>query len=204
MQKRPASKPSIASKVIDKIDVEERPAQRTIAKTRPISQSTVSRIIKSAGFALRKKRKVHKLTSDNVLNRRKRARGLYRRLANHRYKNFITTGDSWFYLHGIEGKRKVCYIKKTDPKYERMMIQQDSSRPKGFMVWGGISSCGETCLRFVRPGAKIDSDYYINNILKPFLSRDVPRLVRIRRTRKLILHQDSAPSHMCQKNLVFF
>ncbi|CAF2021227.1 unnamed protein product [Rotaria magnacalcarata] len=71
---------------------------------------------------------------------------------------------------------KVCYIKKSDPNYERMIIQQDLSRPKGFMVWAGISSHDKTTLRYVKPGAKINSDYYINNILKPFLSRDIPRL----------------------------
>lgn len=54
-----------------------------------------------------------------------------------------------------------------------MILQQDSSRPQGFMVWAGISSYGKTSLRFVKPGVKINSDYYINNILKPFLSRFV-------------------------------
>ena len=74
----------------------------------------------------------------------------------------------------LNEKRKACYIKTIDPDYERMVIQQDSSRPKDFMVWAGISSCGKTSLRYVQPGAKINSDYYINNILKSFLSRDVP------------------------------
>ncbi|CAF4404639.1 unnamed protein product, partial [Rotaria magnacalcarata] len=59
-----------------------------------------------------------------------------------------------------------------------MIIQQNAYRPKVFMVWGGvsISSHGKTTLRFVEPGAKINSNYYINNILKSFLRRDVPRL----------------------------
>jgi hypothetical protein len=38
----------------------------------------------------------------------------------------------------VSGKRKVCYIKKTDPDYDRMIIQQNISRPKGFMVSGGV------------------------------------------------------------------
>ncbi len=79
------------------------------------------------------------------------------------------TDESWFYLACIRGKRKVCYIKKADPNYDRMIIQQNTSRPKGFMVWGGVSSKGKTTLRFVEPGAKINSTYYIKNILQPFL-----------------------------------
>ncbi|CAF1967222.1 unnamed protein product [Rotaria magnacalcarata] len=146
---------------------------------------------------------VHKLTSSNAEKRRRRALRLYRQLANNRYKNFITTDESWFYLDGTEGKRKVCYIKKSDPDYDRMILQQDSSRPQGFMLWAGISSYGKTSLRFVKPGVKINSDYYINNILKPFLSRDVPRLFSNKKKNKLIFHQDSAPSHVPKKTIAF-
>ena len=75
-----------------------------------------------------------------------------------------------------------------------MIIQQDSSRPQGFMVWDGISS-----LRFVKPGVKINTDYYINNILKPFLSRDVPRLFPNNEKK----NQDNAPSHVSKKTIAF-
>ena len=202
-RKRPACTPSTVLKVIRAIDVEDPPTQRAIAKSLHISQSTISRIIKRSNFALRKKRKVQKLTAANVEKRRQRAGPLYRRLANHRYKNFITTDESWFYLDGTEGKRKVCYIKKTDPDYERLIIEQDSSRPKGFMVWAGISSRGKTALRFVKPGAKIDSNYYIAKILKPFLLRDLPRLFPNSERKKMIFHQDSAPSHVSKKTIAF-
>ena len=115
-RQRPVSTPSIVSTVIEKIDVEDPPAQRPIAQSCCISQSTstVSRIIKSANFVLRKKRKVHKLTLSTAEKRGKRALRLYRQLANYRYKNFVTTDDSWFYLDGTEGKRNVCYTYKKD------------------------------------------------------------------------------------------
>jgi hypothetical protein len=161
-RQRPVSTTSTVSKVIQQIDVKDPPTQRSIAQSCHISQSTVARIIESANFTLRKKYKVHKLTTSNAEKRRQRAIRLYRQVANHRYKNFVTTDESWFYLNGTEGKRKVCYIKKTDPDYERMIFEQDSSRPKGFMVWAGISSRGKISIRFVDPGAKINSDYYIN------------------------------------------
>lgn len=126
---------------------------------------------------------------------------LYRQLANQRYKNFITTDESWFYLDGTRGKRKVCYIKKSDPDYDRMIIQQNTSRPKGFMVWGGVSSKGKTTLRFVDPGAKVNSNYYIHHILKPFLTRDGPRLFPKNERKKWFYHQDSAPSHTSKKTI---
>jgi hypothetical protein len=71
------------------------------------------------------------------------------------------------------------------------------------MVWAGISSHGKTSLRFVKPGVKINADYYINNILKPFLSRDVPRLFPNNEKKKMIFHQDNAPSHASKKTIAF-
>jgi len=49
-RKRPVSTPSIISKVIQTIDVENLPTQRSIAKSCHVSQSTISRIIKQANF----------------------------------------------------------------------------------------------------------------------------------------------------------
>ncbi|CAF4004112.1 unnamed protein product [Rotaria sp. Silwood1] len=193
----------IIKKVIKKIDVEDPPTQRAIAKDLHISQSTVSNIIKNSGFTLRKKQKVQKLTSSNIMKRRQRSFQLYLRLARGRYKKFITTDEAWFYLDGTGGRRKVCYIKKTDPDYDRMIIQQNTSRPKGFMVWGGVSSQGKTALRFVAPGTKINSNYYVNKVLKPFLAQDVPRLFPRRRKMKWVLHQDSAPSHTAEQTIRF-
>jgi predicted XRE-type DNA-binding protein len=103
--------PSIVKKVIKKIDVENPPTQRAIAKSVGISQSSVSNIVKKSGFTLRKKRKVHKLESSNVVKRRKRSHRLYRQLANQRYKNFITTDESWFYLDNTRGNARSATLK---------------------------------------------------------------------------------------------
>ncbi|CAF4482595.1 unnamed protein product [Rotaria sp. Silwood2] len=147
-RKKPSQTPSIIKKVIRKIDVEDPPTQRAIAKDLHISQSTVSNIIKNSGFTLRKKQKVQKITSLNVMKRGQQSFQLYRRLA------------------------------------------------RGFMVWGGVSSQGKTAFRFVAPGTKVNSNYYINKILKPFLAQDVPRLFPKRRKVKWFFHQDSAPKWM--------
>ncbi|GBM42886.1 hypothetical protein AVEN_125962-1 [Araneus ventricosus] len=64
--------------------------------------------------------------------------------------------------------------------------------PKGVMVWMGISAIGVTKPRFVQPGAKINSEYYIRKILELFLKDDYCRLYS---TGDAVFHQDSAPSH---------
>jgi len=60
------------------------------------------------------------------------------------------------------------------------------------MVWAGVSFNGKTSLHFVEPGAKINSKYYVNNVLKKFLARDARRLYP---KGDFLFHQDSAPSH---------
>ncbi|XP_074596398.1 uncharacterized protein LOC141851556 [Brevipalpus obovatus] len=68
------------------------------------------------------------------------------------------------------------------------------------MVWAGISWKGQTKLRFIESGAKIDSKYYIEKVLKPFIKEDLPKLYP---DNDGILQQDSAPSHSAKNTLNF-
>ncbi|GBO09621.1 hypothetical protein AVEN_214814-1 [Araneus ventricosus] len=61
--------------------------------------------------------------------------------------------------------------------------------PKGVMVWMSISVNGVTKPRFVEPGVKINSEYYIQKILKPFIKDDYYRLYP---NGDAVFHQDSA------------
>ena len=73
-----------------------------------ISQSTVSRIIKSVIFVLRKKRKVHKLTLSTAEKRGKRALRLHRQLANYRYNRRIVVLSRW------HRRKTKCLLYKKD------------------------------------------------------------------------------------------
>ena len=64
------------------------------------------------------------------------------------------------------------------------------------MVWAGVSFHGKTKLYFIKPGVKINSTYYINNVLKPFLAYDAKKLFS---DGNYVFHQDSAPSHVSKK-----
>jgi hypothetical protein len=68
------------------------------------------------------------------------------------------------------------------------------------MVWGGICSKRKTKLRIVEKGAKINSVYFIENILKPLLAEDIPRLYP---KNDYIFHQDSAPAHLSKMTIKF-
>lgn len=62
----------------------------------------------------------------------------------------------------------------------------------------GVSAKGKTRMRFVEKGAKINSGYYINKVLRPIFEEDNPKLFG-KDTSEVIFHYDSAPSHTHKK-----
>ena len=80
------------------------------------------------------------------------------------------------------------------------VLERDEANSNGVMAWGGISYNGKTTLRFVKPGAKINSQYYIEEVLKPLLKNDGRRL---HPNDDYIFHQDSAPAHASKVTRTF-
>ena len=146
--------------------------QRVMAKKLKISQTTVCRHIHTTlSRKTRKKPKVHALTARQVAMRCHKSRHLYRLLSKGQWRKYVTTDEAWFYVDESSGKRELQYVSRDerDPLLECSVRQE--AHAKGCMVWAGISAAGKTRLYFVDPGAKINSEYYINKILKPFLAR---------------------------------
>ncbi|GBO03682.1 hypothetical protein AVEN_112016-1 [Araneus ventricosus] len=108
-----------------------------------------------------------------------------------RWRKFITTDEAWIYLSDTNAKSKVQYHSR-DRNRRDLTPSTTVSYPKGVIFWMGISVNGVTKPRFVKPGAKINSEYYIQNILKPFLKDDHCRL---NPNGDAVFHQDSTPSH---------
>ncbi|KAF2882641.1 hypothetical protein ILUMI_23540 [Ignelater luminosus] len=71
------------------------------------------------------------------------------------------------------------------------VYQRRQNHSSGFMVWGRVSFNGKAKLHFIDPGAKVNSIYYIDNVLKPFLTRDASRLYP---DGHFDFHHDFAPS----------
>ena len=198
-----AATPDVIRKIRHMIDRINPPSQREIAIKCDVSIGTVNRIIKRILNArLRKKRPVHKLNDAQIKKRRARAWRLYLRLNNGKWKNYVTTDEAMFYMGGSYGRRKVYYIRGN--QYDRQkvkFVKRDAFAP-GFMVWAGVSFYGKTSLRFINKGVKVNSDYYINSVLKTFLNKDVPRLFNGHEN-DMVFHQDSASSHTSKKTIEF-
>ena len=62
------------------------------------------------------------------------------------------------------------------------------------MVWVGMCSRVKIRLLFIGWKSKVNTHYYVDKMLKPFLKKDLLRLFP-GGEKNMILHQDSAPSH---------
>ena len=168
-----------------------------------VSLGTVNRIIDCLLKAkLRKKRPVHKLSDAQIKKRRARAWCLYLRLNNNKWKNFVATDEAMFYMVGSYGRRRVCYYRSNETDMQKLQFVKRDSFAPGFMVWAGVSYYGKTSLRIINNGVKVNADYYIGHVLKPFIEKNVPRLFP-GRAREMVFHQDSASSHTARKTLDF-
>ncbi|GBM00516.1 hypothetical protein AVEN_77332-1 [Araneus ventricosus] len=122
--------------------------------------------------------------------RRQRSWPLYKLLRKDKWRKFIKTDEAWIYLSETNAKSKIQYLSRD---HNMLTPSTTVPHPKGVMVWMGISANGVTKLRFVQPGAAINSEYYIQKILKPFFKDDYCRLYP---NGDAVFHQDSAPSHV--------
>ena len=99
------------------------------------------------------KRKVHQLTADNIAKRKSRSWKLYLKLNNGRWKNFITTDESWLSIYLIAMEKEEYNVSMNEKNPEVEVFERREQHAKGFMLWAGISLNGKTDLDFVEPGA---------------------------------------------------
>jgi hypothetical protein len=175
------------------------PTHRYMAQSLGVSKGCIEYQIRKLNIIRRSKRAVNALDNRKIKLRRVRSRRFYQWLIGEKWKNIITTDEFFFHLSDANQDRPFHYIRK-DQKVARMCKFRRSNFSKGVMVWAGISFEGKTQIRFVRPGAKINSEYYIEEILKPFINEDIPKLYP---NKNAIFHQDSAPSHVSNLTLNF-
>ena len=52
-------------------------------------------------------------------------------------------------------------------------------------------------------GVKVNSDFYINKVLKPFVNKDLPRMFPGDQIKDMVFRQDSASSHTSKHTLAY-
>ena len=112
-----------------------------------------------------------------------------------KWGNISTIDKAWVYVTNCNGRRRIHYKFKGEQTPEIWTKFWKESHPKGVMFVAGVCSRRKTKLRFVKPGAKIDSQYYIDNVLNSVVTEDIPRLFLGELIEQAVFHHDSAPAH---------
>ena len=109
----------------------------------------------------------------------------------------MMTDEAMFYLGGSYGRRRFCYIRKghNDPS-KLKFVKRDSFAP-GFMALGGVNFHGKTEIWIIPKGVKVNLQFYIDKVLKPFIKNDAPKMFRGDQIK------DSASSHTSKQTLAY-
>ncbi|OQV14516.1 hypothetical protein BV898_11238 [Hypsibius exemplaris] len=98
------------------------------------------------------------------------------------------------YRTDTNGIRKIYYEFWGERSSESWTKFWKESHSRGVMFVTGVCSRGKTAIRFVKPGAKINSEYYIQHVLKPLFKSDIRKLFPGKLINKIVFHHDSAPA----------
>jgi len=81
---------------------------------------------------------------------------------------------------------------------ENRLLRTRPTFSKSVMVSVGVSKLGCTAIHFVKPGVKVNREYYRNNLLgQKLLPAGYPR------TSFFVCQQDSAPAHRARDTITF-
>lgn len=174
------------------------PTLSWLAKRFGIHKSTVFSYRRRLGLKKYIKPRRHEISEASRILRKKRSWPLYNRLANGRWKNFITSDETMIYLDGTYKTRGIQNISRDEDKL-KIQVRPRKCHPKSLMVWVAFGAKGFLKPIFVPPKVKVNADFYIKDILKPMIGEANEKYGE----KKWIFHQDSAPSHTAKKTIEF-
>lgn len=168
-------------------------SSRDIAKELNIDARSVRTIAKKdLHLSAFKRVPVQVISNDTRLKRLSRSKRLLRRLTEARSKQTFFTDEKVFYIHppvNTQNDRVWAEGKKREVNCSRLLVQRAKFSAR-IMVSAGVCHGGKGQLHFVHEKAKINSEYYINDML-PKLKEDCVNLLG----NNYVFQQDGAPAH---------
>lgn len=166
---------------------------RQIAGEMGISATSV-RTIAKVDLALSSFRRmpVQVINEATRLKRLTRGKQLIRRLTVKKLKKVFFTDEKIFYISppvNSQNDRVWSAGRKRDVNPQRLLVQR-AKFSASVMVSAGVCYGGKGSLHFVAEKAKINADYYCNNLL-PKLIEDCKKMAQ----NDFIFQQDGAPAH---------
>ena len=151
----------------------------------------------------RHKGRVHKLLSCHIAERRTNSRKLYEKhLAGEKWKFVVTFDEAYVYLSDTNKPRAIYYRPRGGKHFQKWYAECRESFSKGFVVFAGYCYNGKLIIRRVEKKAKVNSQYYQDEVLTPIYHTEIPALYG-RDKNKVWVHQDKASSHTSRSTLAF-
>lgn len=165
-----------------------------LAKDAGTSRPTMSRLIhKDLGYKSFRRIKGQSLSDAQEAKRLARCRGLLQLCAGVGWENVLWTDEKLFTIQPVMNKQNNQILAKSRKTIQKKNLRiPKTQKPLSMMVWGGISGHGKTRLIVIPSGVKINSQEYIDRVLK----QEMPHLTqRLFGGRQWLLQQDGAPAH---------
>ena len=191
----------IIKKVAAACSTRNPPTQRQLASHLGVSPATINRISKeNLERHVRKKRKTHDITTEQAAQRLERGRRFLGYLGKYKSRMIFTMDETYVSWNDSNSERDVYYQGKSVVVPAEWKKKLRKSWPKKIMVAIGICWNGTSRAYIVPQKSKVDSMYFIKNILTPMVENDIPRLYG-HQSKDVWLHMDSAPAHVAAQTV---
>lgn len=170
-RRRTVRTPRMVQKVREQCASENPASQRTIANKLGCSLRTVNRAIhEDLGLATRKKGKVHALNEGQMKRRAERLKKLVRsELTEANFEFLCTIDESWLYLQDCNRGSDICYVKRGESVPDEWAATRSERFGPKVMAVGILTGRGPIELFFVPDGVKVNSQVYIDFVLRPLV-----------------------------------
>jgi AraC-like DNA-binding protein len=178
---------------------------REIQRETGISRSSVQRIVKQDLQLKTYKRMIGQKLNESVkLKRLQRSRQLLERFPNERSVRSIWFTDEKIFTIATPVNSQNDRVYSIETKKSRIpesrLLRERDHFSRGIMVSVGVSRIGKTSVVFVEPGAKVNSGYYCDHVLRQGL---LPVIQATSGRHNWTLQQDGAPSHTARNTINF-
>lgn len=189
-----ATTPIITRSIRDKIRHNPKRSLRKVAKELNISEKTVRNYVKKRlGLQPIKLQKSHALTDDSKQKRLQRCRELLKRFKPVDTLDILFTDEKLFTVEqSFNHQNDRIWSKSVKDANNNGRYVSRKGHPASVMVWAGVTATGKTPLVFVDQGVKVNSQNYLNDILKKHV---LPWSQTHFAGRNWTFQQDSAPAH---------
>lgn len=176
--------------------IENPKTQKIIGIETKVSQSTVNRVIHNRlEMETKMKTKTHVLNERDKQNRMTNCWKLYKnQLAGDKCQVVVTLDESWIRLNVSGGTTTFCYVRRGESVPGEWIKPTRSLWEEKFMVIGAMTYDRTFPLIRVPKGTNVDSEFYVNHVLKPLIHKHlIPHFKD--NISKVFIHHDKSTVH---------